>query len=220
MIWRNDKKLSELDELVELGGGDINAELRFSMKWDSWSDLDLHLIEPPIPYDELEHEYPPTPHEIYFNSKESAYKIQNELGEEKPIGELDVDMNVGSELKDPMTAKHHRPAVENISFAKYDTVPDGEYSMHFRQFGVWGDRGPNDDFPEFTVTRFDGGDRRARLVFKYVGEQLPELKTSEKIVFKKQGDEFILTTLPQTFQIVSVDTDGKFVLPNNLPVDP
>lgn len=116
----------EIEDLVKKYGGNSDAELRFSMKWNSWSDVDFHLLSPKD--------------EIYYGNKSDEF------------GELDVDMNVGSTPKTD-SLKHAVPAIENISYATFDDAPDGVYRMGFKQFGVWIGRKPKEDVPLFTITR-------------------------------------------------------------------
>jgi hypothetical protein len=62
-----------IKERVKKAGGRVEADLRCSLSWFNFDDLDLHLIEP-------------GGNEIYYGSK-SSYRTG---------GQLDVDMNAGS----------------------------------------------------------------------------------------------------------------------------
>lgn len=61
-----------IKEKVKTAGGRVDGELRVSLEWYNFDDLDLHVIEP-------------GGHEIYFRDKLSGTG-----------GQLDVDMNAGS----------------------------------------------------------------------------------------------------------------------------
>jgi hypothetical protein len=61
-----------IKERVKRAGGRVDGDLRCSLSWFNFDDLDLHLIEP-------------SGNEIYFGSKLNA----------KTGGQLDVDMNAG-----------------------------------------------------------------------------------------------------------------------------
>lgn len=62
-----------IKEKVKNAGGNINAELRISLEWFNYDDLDLHVTEP-------------DGNKIWFSQKRST----------KSSGFLDVDMNAGS----------------------------------------------------------------------------------------------------------------------------
>lgn len=59
-----------IKERVKQAGGNVTGDLRCSLSWFNYDDLDLHMVEP-------------GGYEIYFQQKRS------------PSGELDVDMNAG-----------------------------------------------------------------------------------------------------------------------------
>ena len=67
-----DGNADSIKERVKQAGGDVEGDLRISLSWFNYDDLDLHVIEP-------------TGERIYFSHKNSR------LG-----GKLDVDMNAGS----------------------------------------------------------------------------------------------------------------------------
>lgn len=78
--WNNDFSWSytggitdSIKERVKAAGGNVEGELRISLSWFNFDDLDLHLIEP-------------SGNRIYFRNKVSPVTR----------GHLDVDMNAGS----------------------------------------------------------------------------------------------------------------------------
>ena len=68
----NNDVTDSIKEQVKAAGGRVDGELRVSLSWFNYDDLDLHVIEP-------------NRHEIYFRDKKSGTS-----------GELDIDMNAGS----------------------------------------------------------------------------------------------------------------------------
>lgn len=168
-----------IDELVDWAGGNSNAELRFSMWWDSWSDIDLHLTEP-------------DGNHIMHNNRS---------------GKLDVDMNVGANPQARNSALASKPAVENISFADYSRdALDGTYEMYFVQFRVWAERADGADAPTFKVRRryHPNPDNREvtqedHILLKYTLGNQPQ-GPEDRIhiaTFNKQGDVFTITALGQ-----------------------
>ena len=73
--YSNNVTDSIIKERVKQAGGNVEGYLRVSLSWGTYSDLDLHILEP--------HYY-----EIYFGRKKSYLTS----------GELDVDMNAGSRM--------------------------------------------------------------------------------------------------------------------------
>lgn len=78
--WRNNFSWSyagdladSIKERVKAAGGRVDADLRCSLSWFNFDDLDLHLVEP-------------GGNEIYYRQKNSV----------RTGGQLDVDMNAGS----------------------------------------------------------------------------------------------------------------------------
>lgn len=168
-----------IDELVDWAGGNANAELRFSMWWDSWSDVDFHLTEP-------------NGNHIMYNNRS---------------GKLDVDMNVGSTPQAINSPTKSKPAVENISFAEYSRdALDGTYKMYFVQYGVWAGRADGADAPTFKVRRryYPNPDNRGvtqddHILLKYTLGNQPQ-NTQNRIhiaTFNKQSDVFTITELGQ-----------------------
>lgn len=68
----NNDVTDSIKEQVKAAGGRVDGELRVSLSWFNYDDLDLHVIEP-------------NGNKIYFRNKQS-----------QTSGELDVDMNAGS----------------------------------------------------------------------------------------------------------------------------
>jgi len=68
----NNDVTDSIREMVKAAGGKVDGELRVSLSWYNYDDLDLHVIEP-------------NRNEIYFSNKHSYTS-----------GDLDVDMNAGS----------------------------------------------------------------------------------------------------------------------------
>lgn len=108
--WSNDFAWSyggnvadSIRERVKKAGGKVDgAELRVSLSWYNFDDLDLHVYEPPG------RGVSATAEHIYFRNKRGWTG-----------GELDVDMNAG-------TGKT-REAVENVVWSK--APPDGTYRV-------------------------------------------------------------------------------------------
>lgn len=71
--WTYQNNMTDaIKEKVKQAGGSVSGELRISLEWFNYDDLDLHVIEP-------------NGNEIYFGNRRSA----------KSGGFLDVDMNAG-----------------------------------------------------------------------------------------------------------------------------
>lgn len=187
---------ADITDLVELAGGNVNAELRFSMKWDSWSDVDFHLATPNG--------------EIYYSSKRHA------------TGELDVDMNVGSRVEVTNSRTHSKPAVENISFPNFNDVPDGTYLLGYKQYSVYGGREHKSDVPTILVTRRYGVDGQDGLSSDYLVIDFPDRENGNQpekfhvARFSKQGELFTLEALADGAVITSL-TGSKITVPDNLP---
>lgn len=101
-----------MKEQVKAMGGDVDVDLRFSIRWNNtgdWdkSDLDAHCTEPGTEFEARE---------IYYSNKKSR------LG---TGGWLDVD------IIDP---KEDVPAVENIRFKDKSKMRYGEYLFRVHQF--------------------------------------------------------------------------------------
>lgn len=101
-----------MKEQVKAMGGDVDVDLRFSIRWNNtgeWdkSDLDAHCTEPGSEFEACE---------IYYSNKQSR------LG---TGGWLDVD------IIDP---KENVPAVENIRFKDKNKMRYGEYLFRVQQF--------------------------------------------------------------------------------------
>jgi hypothetical protein len=68
----NNEVADSMKEKVKAAGGNVDGEVRVSLAWFNYDDLDLHVIEP-------------SGNKIYYNNKRSH----------RTGGELDVDMNAG-----------------------------------------------------------------------------------------------------------------------------
>ena len=91
-------------ERVKAAGGKVEGDLRCSLSWFNYDDLDLHMHEP-------------GGYEIYFGNR----------GQKSPNGgNLDVDMNAGS--------GQTRNAVENIIYLNKDTMKEGIYKVVVENF--------------------------------------------------------------------------------------
>lgn len=108
--WRNNFSWSYAGELadsikerVKRAGGKVDGDLRCSLSWHNYDDLDLHMQEP-------------NRNEIYFANKHSSYTL----------GELDVDMNAGSQSS--------RTPVENITYPNRQRMVEGTYKLVVNQF--------------------------------------------------------------------------------------
>lgn len=117
-----------ITHLVENAGGNVNAPLRFSLAWNSWSDVDFHLNEP-------------TGEHIFFSHKKSS----------ATGGSLDVDMNISSNEGQQNTNRHSKPAVENIMYTDLNNVPDGDYRVSYVQYGVNNNREEHADTPYLLI---------------------------------------------------------------------
>lgn len=183
----------DIEELVKHYGGNVDAELRFSMMWNSWSDVDFHLESPK--------------REIFYNARSDGH------------GVLDVDMNVESRPR-PGADKHAVPAIENISYAIYDTSPNGEYRMGFKQYDVWDERPPKGDVPLFSVTRKykipDSQELKTDvLVLELDWDNLEDDDKANVALFRKQGPIFKLLKLAPGVTIKHF-TGTKITIPEQI----
>lgn len=89
---------------VKEAGGTVLADLRCSLSWSNYDDLDLHLIEP-------------NGYEIYFRNKRCLSPSH---------GVLDVDMNAGSGTT--------RTPVENICYVNRQKMQKGLYRIVVHQY--------------------------------------------------------------------------------------
>lgn len=93
-----------IKERVKNAGGNVTGDLRCSLSWFNYDDLDLHMIEP-------------DGHEIYYPRK----------GRLSPsYGVLDVDMNAA--------VCTSRAPVENICYADRRRLKEGVYILKVHQF--------------------------------------------------------------------------------------
>ena len=100
----NGEFADSIKERVKAAGGNINADLRCSLSWYNYDDLDLHMVEP-------------DGYHIYFQNKRVLSQSQ---------GTLDVDMNAFS--------GHTRTPVENICYVDRKKMQEGTYELIVHQF--------------------------------------------------------------------------------------
>jgi hypothetical protein len=99
-----------IKERVKAAGGSVTGDLRCSLAWTNYDDLDLHMKEPggePGSRDSFE---------IFYGDKKSPYTH----------GQLDVDMNAG--------AGRTRNAVENITYPDRARMREGAYLLLVHQY--------------------------------------------------------------------------------------
>lgn len=75
----NGEVTDSIRERVKKAGGNVEGFMRFSLSWDYYDDLDIHIIEP-------------TGNEIFYANKRSSYSG----------GFLDIDMNVQPNTLEPV----------------------------------------------------------------------------------------------------------------------
>lgn len=95
---------SMIRERVKRAGGNVEGDLRCSLSWRNFDDLDLHLVEESTRF------------EISFYNK----------GPSPSGGRLDVDMNAGRGTT--------REPVENIVYADRTKMHDGYYHLYVHQY--------------------------------------------------------------------------------------
>ena len=93
-----------IKERVKKAGGKIDADLRCSLSWFNYDDLDFHMKEP-------------GGYEIYYGNRNSN---------SPNYGKLDVDMNAGG--------GHTRQPVENIVYLDRKMMRDGVYNLIVHQY--------------------------------------------------------------------------------------
>lgn len=101
-----------MKERVKRAGGNVTGDLRASLSWHNYDDLDLHLEEPKGRTSKGQWGWG---EEIYFANRESASG-----------GELDVDMNAGG--------ARSRTPVENICYQDRDSMLEGEYRLFVHNY--------------------------------------------------------------------------------------
>lgn len=111
--WKNSYSWSyvnaltdSIKEQVKAAGGNVNGELRVSLSWFNYDDLDLHVEEP-------------NGNVIYFGHCRKPQISNNS-------GQLDVDMNAG--------AGDSRNAVENITWSDANKMLEGTYIVKVNNF--------------------------------------------------------------------------------------
>jgi hypothetical protein len=98
-----------IKERVKRAGGAVDGDLRCSLSWFNYDDLDLHLVEPGTSRTVINGE------EICFSHRLSAAN-----------GQLDVDMNVGN--------GGSRNAVENITYPDRKRMREGVYKLFVNNY--------------------------------------------------------------------------------------
>lgn len=93
-----------IKERVKKAGGNVEGDVRVSLSWFNYDDLDLSVIEQP------------TQTVIYFSNPKSI----------NTGGHLDVDENAGSGIT--------RTPVENIAYADRNKMEDGRYEVWVKNF--------------------------------------------------------------------------------------
>ncbi len=91
-------------ERVKREGGNLEADVRVSLIWYNYDDLDIHLTEP-------------TNHTIYHGNRRTTSNCG---------GLLDVDMNAGG--------RGSREPVENITYRNKSTMKKGKYEVSVNQY--------------------------------------------------------------------------------------
>jgi hypothetical protein len=103
--WSYNGELTDsIKERVKKAGGSVTGDLRCSLSWFNYDDLDIHMQEPK-----------PGEHISY------SHKHSHKTG-----GKLDVDMNAGGATT--------RSPVENITYAKKLRMVEGRYKVYVNQF--------------------------------------------------------------------------------------
>lgn len=100
-----DAMADSIKERVKAAGGNVTGDVRISLSWYNFDDLDLHLREPGLGT------------HIYYSNRGVLSAGQ---------GMLDVDMNAGS--------GRTREGVENITYARRHTMLDGVHKVYVNQF--------------------------------------------------------------------------------------
>jgi hypothetical protein len=93
-----------IKERVKLAGGKVDGDLRCSLSWFNYDDLDLHMFEPK------------GGSHIFFGGKVSM----------RTGGQLDVDMNAGF--------SQSRTPVENICYPDRRKMLEGQYELSVKQY--------------------------------------------------------------------------------------
>lgn len=124
--------------------GAQTGDLQFSLMWNNYNDLDLHVTDP---YGE----------EIYYRYRRST-----------SAGLLDVDMNVHYK-----TGHYSNAPVENIFWA-YGSAPSGHYKVtvvHYLNHGMDGCKDPT---PFTVRVKCNGQDTIINSVITYTGSRVPQ----------------------------------------------
>lgn len=100
----NGEFTDSIKERVKKSGGRVDADLRCSLSWFNYDDLDLHMKEP-------------EGYEIYYGNRNTS---------SPSFGTLDLDMNAGS--------GNTREAVENIVYLDQKKMKEGIYKLQVNNF--------------------------------------------------------------------------------------
>jgi hypothetical protein len=117
-----------IKERVKKAGGKVDGDLRCSLSWFNYDDLDFHMIEP-------------NNYEIYFSNRNT----KSPSG-----GMLDVDMNAGGGRRGDSSSS--RSAVENICYTNRKTMKEGIYKLVVNNYV----KVENVDFGFEVEVEFDG----------------------------------------------------------------
>ena len=94
-----------IKERVKRAGGNVTGDVRVSLSWFNYDDLDLHVIEP-------------SRYEVFYGTR----------GRLSPAGgALDVDMNAAGR-------RDSRSPVENICYQSKDTMKEGIYKIFVKNY--------------------------------------------------------------------------------------
>jgi hypothetical protein len=105
----NGEVTDSIKEKVKRAGGNVSGDLCCRLAWFNYDDLDFHMLE-------------------CSNKRFGGYEIYfgNRMAMSPSGGKLDVDMNAGyTQTRDP---------VENIFYAKRNTMREGEYLLAVHQY--------------------------------------------------------------------------------------
>ena len=101
----NNGVADSIKEKVKKAGGKVDGKLRISLAWDTYTDLDLRLVEPQINGGDT----------IYYGNKRSR----------KTGGHLDIDQNVSPTTQEP---------VENIIYSYESNLLEGKYMIKVHNY--------------------------------------------------------------------------------------
>lgn len=175
-----------IKERVKKAGGKVDGDLRCSLSWFNYDDLDLHMKEPKAKSYE---------NRIFYGSRKSLVTH----------GELDVDMNAGGGSRE---SGGSRSAVENITYPDRKRMTEGVYTLIVNQYR----RMETADIGFEVEVEFDGTVFSFAYDKTVIGEVVvAEIEYTHKDGFKirkslesKQSSKQIWGMQTQTFQKVNV----------------